>query len=848
MLGRGRKKSYQSWTDNAELTPDEAAQRYAKIRGETDRKYGKKQKSGGDFLDLGIVQSFVPIDNGARIITDNGAMSIVFVTPNMVQVRVRPDRTFPKPFSYAIDEDFTQKSVPLKIDDNLSAISIDSGEMSCSVAKQPTSLTFLMKKSIVCADAVGGLAWRGKEVRWTRYLSKDEAGYGLGQRAAGLNLRGKSYALHNYDQVGYERGTDPVYYSIPFYLGLHPNYAMGILWDNPSEGSVSLGSEEHPDQMIFQSTEGELRFYLIVHEDPAVVLQQYMELTGKPPLPPLWAFGYHQSRWGYPSSNKFREIANEFRQRQIPCDVLHYDIDYMEGYRIFTWNQESFRDLPRLLNDLKQQGFRSIAILDPGIKADSNYPAFQSGFERGVFHHYPDGDLFLAPVWAGESAFPDFTNPEARAWWAEQVAELLRQVPFDGLWNDMNEPTVFLPEGAGTIPDYVPANWEGHIGSHRGGAHNVYGMQMARSTRMGITQAYPNKRPFTLTRAAYAGAQRYTTSWTGDNASTWDQLRLSISMLLNLGISGMYFTGPDIGGFFGESSPELYARWIQLGSVLPFCRTHSAKDTPDQEPWSFGEKVEKIARKYLRLRYQLLPYIYASYARAIKDGVPMIRPTFLLDRKDERLYGQDDVFMVGENLLVAPVLQEGATSKTFFLPKGVWFDYWTRQRAIGGREITVEAPLNQMPMFVLAGATLPHWEAQQYVGEKEREEFHLVAYLGNRETIIYEDSGEGLDYQDGDFCWWYFTCEMLPQNQYVFKSHVAGNYQPTYKQIRLEFVGIPSEPEMVLVDDDLAPVWYYDNGTVEVLASPFNVVKIIGKPDSTYNAQTVISRSDDLIF
>lgn len=848
MLGRGRKKTYETWADNADLTPEEAAQRYAKIRQETDRKFGKKTKSGGDFLDLGAVQSYVPIDNGVRIITDNGALSLVFITPKMLQVRIRPDRTFPKPFSYAIDENFSPPSIALKIDDNLSAINIDSGELACSVAKNPTSLTFLLKKNIICADVVGGIAWRGSEVRWTRYLSKDEASYGLGQRAEGLNLRGKTYGLYNVDQVGYKRGTDPVYYSIPFYMGLHPNYALGILWDNPSAGRVTLGTEEHPDQMQFYAKEGELRFYLMADSDPAVVHQQYMELTGKPPLPPLWAFGYQQSRWGYASSNKFREIAAEYRQRQIPCDVLHFDIDYMEGYRIFTYNQESFRDLPRLLNDLKQDGFRSIAILDPGIKADANYHAFQSGFERGIFHHYPDGDLFKAPVWAGESAFPDFTNPEARSWWAQQVTDLLAKVPFDGLWNDMNEPTVFMPDGPGVIPDYVTANLEGNIGTHGSGAHNTYGMQMARATRAGLKEAYPDKRPFTLTRAAYAGAQRYTASWTGDNDSSWDQLRLSVSMLLNLGLSGMYFSGPDIGGFFETPTPELYARWIQLGSVLPFYRTHSAHGTPDQEPWRYGDEVEKIARQYIKLRYQLLPYIYSSYARATRDGLPMIRPTFLLDRKDTRLYSQDDVFMVGESLLVAPVLEEGATQRTFFMPKGIWFDYWTRQRVIGGREVTVEAPLNRMPMFVLAGATIPHWESQQYIGEKELDELHLVAYLGNRETIIYEDAGEGYGYQDGEFSWWYFTCEMLPQNQYVFKSHMAGNYQPNYKQIRLEYVGIPTEPEMVLVDDDLAPVWYYDRGTVEVLASPFNVVKIVGKPDSGHSAQTVVSRSADLKF
>ncbi len=818
--------------------------KYAKIARKMEKRFGKKRnrRRNNTFQTLGTLRNFEKLDDGVQVMGENGSLSLRFLAPNLIQVRVRPDHQFPTPFSYSIDSNFTPEISSLTVSEDTDVVLVGAGAMACLISRHNCQLRIVLPSGQeVSLDADTGLAWNNDEtVRWRRHLPPEERCHGLGQRAWGLDLRGKSWQLWNYDPVTYHRDSDPCYFSIPFYLGVHKDYSLGVLWDNPARGRVDLGAAQ-TDRMEFSSEAGELRFYLIADENPKKVTKRYFELTGMMPLPPLWAFGYHQSRWSYTPSNRFRELAAEFRRRQIPCDVLHFDIDYLDGFRVFTWDPHTFGDLSSLISELNSQGFKTISIVDPGIKADPNYGVFKSGQAVDAFLKYPDGSLFLAPVWAGESAFPDFTNPAVRSWWAEHVAKLMA-VGFDALWNDMNEPTVFLPKGAGTIPEYIPADMEGHKGTHLQGAHNVYGMQMARATTEGLLRARPDERVFSLTRAAYAGAQRYTGSWTGDNVSTWDHLRLSISMVLNLGLSGITFTGPDIGGWADSPDPELYARWIQVGSMLPFCRTHTAKDTKDQEPWSFGTEVEAIARRYISLRYQLLPYIYSSFAQCAAHGTPLVYPTFMYDPTDEKLANQDDAFMLGESLLIAPVLEKGATSREIYLPRGVWYDFHTNKLIDGARSIQVDAPLDHMPMYAKAGKLIPMWETMQYVGEKTVEELQLRAFAGPGETAIYEDSGTGLGYTQGQYRWSYFTLSFMPNGQFAIDWRTAGSYEPPYKKARLEVIGIPGEPGQVLVDGQPAPLWFFEGGHVEILSNPFSSVRLVGKARSDSAAAETIAR------
>jgi alpha-glucosidase len=810
-----------------------------------DRQFGSKKKPAAVSVMPGNVQSVEEIENGLRVRAEQASLQVRFLAANMVEVRVRPDHEFPAYHSYALDETFKPDMLPVSVQQDAQAIVAGVGDVVCAIWQENSQLQFTLGNGQKVSQNSGlGLVWRGEEISWTRQLPQEEWCYGFGLRApAGLSLRGRQLALWNTDFIYYKQDSDPLYLSIPFYLGVHPQYAIGILWDNPARGQVDLGATQ-PNSMTLSAETGELRFFIIAAEKAEDVLKRYLELTGKPAQLPLWAFGYHQSRYTYTPSERVRDIAREFRRRKIPCDTLHFDIEYMHGYRVFTFDPETFGDIQALFGELGEQGFKTVGILDPAVKVDEQYEAFQSGKDQGVFHTYPDGTLYRAPVWAGESAFPDFTNPQTRQWWADQVSRLVKE-GFDGLWNDMNEPTIFAPrpQVVDTLPDYLPANWEGQDGTHLGGAHNVYGMQMARATREGLTRAKPDKRPFVLTRAAYAGAQRYTGTWTGDNSSNWEHLRLTIPTVLNLGLSGMFYNGPDIGGFHDVGNPELYARWIQLGSVLPFCRTHTEKDTPDQEPWSYGTEVENIARHYLELRYQLLPYIYSTYVQSTATGVPPVRPTFLIDPSDMRLYEQSDAFMLGDILLFAPVLEEGATSREVYLPRGVWYDFWSRKLIDGARVVTVEAPLDQMPIFARAGKVLPMYPVMQYVGEKSVEELHLLAFAGSGETTIYEDAGEGFDYQQGDYRWSYFSNQYLPNGQFGVDWRRAGRYQPGYSKARLEIIGISGEPEAVTVDDQPAALWFFENGVVEILNAPFEKVRIIGKTRDDAAAETIVSRS-----
>ena len=807
--------------------------RYNKTAQAMNRRYARTH-SDSRMHRPGAVSAVDRSACGVLLHTERARIEIHFLTGEIARVRLHPNsgddgKNLRPPFSYAVErEDWPSHEIQTQ--DGLAAVVIQAEVLACRIDKDACRLTFFTSEGHTLSEDAGGLSWGdGGAVRWTRVLPDDESGHGLGQRPAGLNLRGRRWSLWNADPLpGYERDADPVYSSIPFYLGVRENVAFGVLWDNPARGAVDLGAQR-ADAMTFSAEDGELRFYVFAGPTVGDVLRQYTSLTGHMPLPPLWALGFHQSRWGYESEDEFRALADEFRRRHLPCDVLYYDIDYMDGCRVFTWDRARFPLMPGLLADLSAQGFKSVAIVDPGIKSEANFPIYDEGLRADVFLKYPDGKPVVGPVWPGNSVFPDFTSARVRAWWAEHVTTLA-QAGFAGLWNDMNEPTIITYQRGTTLADSVLHDWDGLGATHAGGGHNVYGTLMARATREGLQKARPDKRPFVMTRAAYAGAQRYTSSWTGDNIATWDHLRLSLQMTLQAGLSGFPFTGPDVGGFVGEPDAELYARWFQLGSLLPYFRVHSAKDTGRREPWQFGEQVEAIARHALELRYQLLPYLYSTFARCTQDGMPIVRPLFMADPTDPALRDLDDAFMLGDSILVAPVFEAGATQRELVLPRGVWYEFDTGKLIDGARTVTVSAPLDRLPIYVRAGKTLPMWPVIQYVGERPPDEGRLRVYAGSGETSFYEDAGEGLAYQNGDYRWSYFTCQFLPSGQFAIDWRRAGHYQPPYTQMRVEVVGISGEPERVMLDGQAAPIWYYERGVVEFFVlQPFSEARIVGR-------------------
>lgn len=791
-----------------------------------NHRFGRKAPRG-KFQALGRVTSFEQRSRSLVIQAENGALEIQVVSAEIMRIRMKSDASFAPPFSYAVDR-IDWPPVATFVNDNGTNITFKTEQLVCRIQKEVCRLTFETVEGRVISEDAEGMARREHEVRWTRQLPQEEWCYGLGQRVSGINERGKKLSLWNADPFpGYPRDADPVYTSIPFYIGHQPDQAFGIFWDNPARGTVDLGAS-NPSEMSFFAEDGELRFYFFAGPTVQAVLKQYTSLTGRMPLPPMWALGFHQSRWGYDSEAVFRKLAQEFRKRRLPCDALYFDIDYMDGYRCFTWDRTRFPLLPTLLSDLESEGFKAVAIIDPGIKTDTNYIVYQTGLREDVFLKYPDGKPVTAPVWPGNCHFPDFSRAQTRAWWAEQIPTLT-QAGFAGIWNDMNEPSAITLQRGTTLPDYVVHDWDGAGQTHSAGGHNVYGMLMSRATREGLQKQHPEKRPFVITRASYAGAQRYTSTWTGDNASTWEHLRLSISMVLNAGLSGMAFTGPDVGGFMGNPDGELFTRWMQMGSLLPYFRVHTMTGTNPQEPWSYGEPYEGIVRKYLELRYRLLPYLYSTFAQCAQDGTPMVRPLFMSDPTDPELRERDDAFMLGDVILVAPVLEPGATERELYLPRGVWYEYDTGKLIDGSRTVTISAPLERMPIYIRAGKVLPLWPVMQYVGERPLAEPCIRAYAGSGETTIYEDAGEGLAYQHGDYRWSYFTCKFLPSGQFAVEWRRAGQYKPPYHQMRMEIVGISGEPERVFMDGQSAPIWYYEGGVVEFMVQSFAEVRIAGR-------------------
>lgn len=580
-------------------------------------------------------------------------------------------------------------------------------------------------------------------------LEDDTYFYGLGEKTGHLNKRGYHYVNWNTDNPNPHGETfDRLYKSIPFLIALKGETAFGIFFDNHFETQFDMG-RDNSKYYYFSAADGNLDYYFIYGPQVKNVVEGYTRLTGTMPLPQLWTLGYQQCRWSYGNEERLMEIANNFREKGIPCDTLYLDIDYMDGYRVFTWNNERFKNPKEMIKKLNKMGFKVVTIIDPGVKVDKGYEIYDEGLKNGYFAKDNQGIVYRNEVWPGQAVYPDFLNSKTRKWWASNQ-KIMTDTGVSGIWNDMNEPASFK----GALPDDVMFDNDGIPVMHKE-VHNVYGHFMAKATYEGLKKE-TGKRPFIVTRAAYAGTQKYSTVWTGDNQSTWEHLRMSIPMLMNLGLSGMGFCGTDVGGFGHDCSAELLSRWVQVGTFTPLFRNHSAMGVRDQEPWAFDEATEEINKKYIKLRYKLLPYIYDMMWQCNKTGAPLLRPLLFNYQNDRETYEINYEFMCGDNILVAPVVEQGAKVKTVYLPKGdIWVDYWTGKEHKGGQYIIKAAPLDTCPIFIKGGSVIPTCEEQNYVGEKEIKKLTLEIYLtsGQTETRYnhYVDDGESFKYQVGEF-------------------------------------------------------------------------------------------------
>ncbi len=573
--------------------------------------------------------------------------------------------------------------------------------------------------------------------RWPIEVCKElpagAAIYGLGDKTGFLNKRG--YAYENWNTDDPKPHCDnfrSLYKSIHFFMVYSDDGCCGILPDNSFRTRFDFGKEQD-DYYYWSHDGGALDYYMIPGKNPKEVLEKYLALTGRSPLQQKWVYGFHQSRWSYYTARELLETVDTMRSNRLPLDGIHMDIDYMEGFRVFTFHHSRFADPASMSRALAEQNVKPVCIIDPGVKVDPGYFLYDEGMEKGYFAKNPDGSVYEGAVWPGKAVFPDFTREDVRDWWGSKM-KILTDAGIRGVWNDMNEPANFT----GPLPDDVKFQ----AGSHKE-VHNLYGHYMGQASYQGLLEA-DNRRPFVLTRACCSGSQRYCAGWTGDNQSIWAHLQLALTQMMNLGLSGMYTVGSDVGGFGSDTTPELLIRWCQLGAISPFFRVHYAKGTRNQELYAFGQKTMDACRISLDLRYHLLPYLYDL----AHESLPMLRPLVLEFPEDPMCRSLTDQCMVGPNLLAAPVMTPGVTARAVYLPRGVWYDYYTGKRYTGGKYILADAPLERLPLFARAGAIIPVSQGTPQSVEEIREEA-LEVFPGSGSHTHYWDDGESMDYLSG---------------------------------------------------------------------------------------------------
>ncbi|MBE9917543.1 DUF5110 domain-containing protein [Paenibacillus donghaensis] len=568
--------------------------------------------------------------------------------------------------------------------------------------------------------------------------------YGLGETTGYLNKRGERYTMWNSDVYApHVADMESLYQSIPVLLHHHEGKAFSMFVDNPGKMTFDMRVSHNTYRVDLET--GILDCYFTAGPLLRDVVSRYTALTGRMNLPPLWAAGYQQSRYSYMNQEEVLELARTFRAKQIPCDVIYLDIHYMDEFRVFTFDPERFPDPKGMIAELRSLGIRIVPIVDPGVKIDEQFNVYRDGDQNRYFCMTKEGMTFQGEVWPGMSVFPDFSDAESSRWWGD-LHRYYTDLGISGIWNDMNEPSVFACESKTMDLDVVHQN-NGLPITH-GEWHNMYGLSMSKATYEGLERALDGERPFVLTRAGYAGIQRYAAVWTGDNRSYWEHLAMFMPMSMNLGMSGIAFCGSDIGGFEHSTTGELLVRWTQMGVFSPLCRNHSAYKTLYQEPWRFGPEVEDICRQYIRLRYRLLPYLYTAFYEASQTGLPIMRPLAMEFPEDPQGYAISDQFMFGGNMLVAPIYRPETEHRVVYFPPGEWIDFVTGGRYTGGKHCMVHAPLDTMPIYVKAGSVIPETDAAEHTSDAGWQKLIVNFYSGSSEVggitsefKLYEDDG-----------------------------------------------------------------------------------------------------------
>jgi alpha-glucosidase len=753
--------------------------------------------------------------NGVEVSRQGTVMQVTALRDDVLRVRASHDGPLPEDASWAVLSAARTASVAVTpeaegiVGFRTSAlhVSID-GELRLTVSDSAGK---------VLQQDTRAVEWRGKSFHVYKQKFVDSHFFGLGDKPGPLDRAGGTFVMWNTDTFGWQESTDPIYKSIPYFIDYREGRALGVLFDNTWRTFFDFGREV-PDQYSFGAPDGPVDYYLMYGPDPKHVVETYAWLTGPTPLPPLWSLGFQQSRYSYYPEARVREIANKLRADHIPADALYLDIDYQDHNRPFTVDTAKFPHFSQMIHDLAKQQFHVVAITDLHIAKlpDAGYVPYDSGIAGDHFVKNPDGSVYSGIVWPGPAVFPEFTRPVSRQWWGTLYKGFVDD-GVAGFWNDMNEPSVFNVPSK-TMPDDVQhriaePGFQPRTAAHLE-IHNVYGMENSRATYDGLLALRPNERPFVLTRASYAGGQRYSATWSGDNSSTWNHLRMTVPQLINLGLSGFAMSGADVGGFAGSPPPDLLTRWIQLAAFQPIDRDHAAKGTRDHEPWVDGPQHEAIRRHYIEERYRLMPYLYTVTEETSRTGLPIMRPLFLefpnattdghpidLDSGSE--------FLLGPSLLVAPSPSpEEVGQYEVNLPPGIWYDYWTGQRLDRrgqtaardleqrdakqpNKPLLITPELADLPVYVREGAILPIAPLTQSTEEKPVGPLTLRVYAGqNCQGDLYQDDGKSFAFRNGDFLRVHYSCEEKADG--TLAVHIGaqeGTFKPWWSEVRVEAFG-----------------------------------------------------------
>ncbi|MBV8360864.1 MAG: DUF5110 domain-containing protein [Deltaproteobacteria bacterium] len=704
-------------------------------------------------------------------------------------------------------------------------VCIEVGDFLIEATREPFHLRYCTADGRPVLEEIeqGGLSWSYWDYSLRYMLSSEDHFYGMGQadQLSGpidLDHRGQTREVWN-------QHSPPAVTIFPSLLSLR-GYALLI--DNPCRAVWDLGYSDR-QSFSYQARGGGLQYYIVLGPDMARLLQTMLELTGYPPLPPRWVFGLLQSRYGYRSRQELETIAQSFRTRQLPCDALILDVFWFREMGDLAFDPQKWPDAREMIARLKQQGFRTVVIEEPYLtQQSSNYP---EALSRGYLARRYDGSPYTFDFWPGECGLFDFSNPAAREWWTGKHRSLF-EIGIDGWWTDLNEPAKHFQDMA-------------HHAGPAAAVHNLTGFWMQQSVYDAHQQYAPNQRIFILSRAAFPGSQRYGAAlWSGDVDKTFASLRKQVAIGLSVGLTGIPLWGSDIGGFGfgGECTGELYARWFQFAVFCPLCRPHGDQKEL-REPWQFGAEIEAICRKYLQMRYRLLPYIYNAAHDACTTGIPIMRPLVLEYPGDPQVLNLADEYLFGPEILVAPILDEGAVERSVYLPQGNWIDYWSEEIHAGPKHITTRAELSKLPLFVRQGAIIPMGPDLQYSSQHPLDPLTLEIYRGADNSLtLYEDDGESNAYQNGDYAETRFDLTHNDRELICHLGQTKGNFRD-YPPERTIILNIHQQPQVAAVTCNAEPVpmktaetmgqartgwhWSHHNRLLSIKLSPANTARTV---------------------